>query len=174
MLRLTGNWLRVLKIVHVSSACCWLGAGLVLLVLTYAKLVGWVGGDAVYGVDLASRIADEWVVVNMGAFTCLGTALIYGTFTGWGFFKHRWIIVKWAAIIACIVFGMWLGGREGEMLALSREMGARSLNSQEYRAAMNQYGIGVIIQVVVIIAVIAVSIFRPWTSESSRVQPRVS
>lgn len=161
-MRLTGNWVKFLKGIHIFSVCCWLGAGLALLVLTYAKYAGWVEGKAVYGIDLAAHIADRWVVVNMGAFTCLGTGLVYGAFTDWGFFRHRWIIVKWLAIAGCIVFGMWLGAREREMLELSRQLGGQALSSQDYLAVQRQYALGVFAQVSVIIGVIFLSIFRPW------------
>lgn len=168
MLRLKGTWLAILKGIHLCSVCCWLGSGLTLLVLTYGKYAGWITGDAVYGADLASRIADKWVVVNMGAFTCLGTALCYSLFTGWGFFRHRWITIKWIAIIACIFFGMWLGGKEREMLRLSSALGTQTLASPEYLSIMNQYVIGVIIQLAIVVIVIFLSVFRPWKGKAEK------
>lgn len=162
MFKLAGGPLKVLKAVHIFSVCCWLGGGMVLFIFTCAKYAGWIDGSLVHGVDFASHIADQWVVVIMGAFTCLGTALVYGALTGWGFFRHRWIIIKWLALVGCIFFGMWLGGREEAMLELSARLGAESLASPEYQAVLKQYAAGVITQLVVISGVIVLSIFRPW------------
>lgn len=39
----------------------------------------------------------DYAIVIPGAILAVATGIIYGIFTKWGFFKHRWITVKWIA-----------------------------------------------------------------------------
>lgn len=48
------------------------------------------------------------------------TGLIYGLFTNWFFFKHRWVTAKWILTILAIFSGTFmLGVWEGGMLTMS-------------------------------------------------------
>ncbi len=162
MYRLSVRGQKVLKGVHLVSAGCWLGGGVSLFILSLAKYLGWIEGEAVYGADLAAHVIDAWVVVNFGALLCFATALLYSLFTNWGFFRHRWIMLKWLVIVLCIGFGIWLGGREEIMLSLSRGLGAESMNSSAYRDALLPYFLGGGVQLCVLALVFAVSIFKPF------------
>ena len=162
MYKMTAKAQKVLKAVHLLSVCCWLGGGVALFLLSTAKYQGWITGEAVYGADLAAQVVDAWVVVNFGALLCLFTGLLSSLFTNWGFFKHRWIVLKWVVICLCIGFGMWLGGKEEAMLALAREKGAQAMASPEYLAVLFPYRLGGMVQIGVLVSMVFVSIFKPF------------
>lgn len=153
---------KVLKAVHLISVCCWLGGGTALFLLSAAKYQGWITGQAVYGADLAAHVIDRWVVVNLGAFLCFMTGLAYGVLTKWGFFRHRWIVLKWVVLFLCIGFGIWLGGKEQAMLALSHTLGEEAMAAPEYRAVLLPYCLGGLMQICVLVAVVFISIFKPF------------
>ena len=53
------------------------------------------------------RLIDDIVVIP-GAILTVVTGVIYGMFTNWGFFKHKWIIVKWILGITIIIVGIFV------------------------------------------------------------------
>ena len=162
MYRMSAKGQKVLKAVHLCAAGFWLGGGMSLCMLSLAKYLGWIEGAAVYGADLAAHVVDGWVVVNLGVGLSLVTGVCYGLFTNWGFFRHRWIMLKWLVVFLCIGFGMWLGGREELMLSLSREFGAAAMNEKAYRDVLLPYFLGGAWQLCVLALVFAVSIFKPF------------
>ena len=88
--------------------------------------------------------------------------LAYGVLTKWGFFRHRWIVLKWVVLFLCIGFGIWLGGKEQAMLALSHTLGEEAMAAPEYRAVLLPYCLGGLMQICVLVAVVFISIFKPF------------
>ena len=162
MYRLSTRGQKILKAVHLMAVCWWIGGGAALVFLSLAKYLGWITGEAVYGADLAAHVVDGWVVVKLGVGVSVLTGLCYGLFTNWGFFRHRWMALKWLVVLLCIGFGIWLGGREELMLSLSAELGAEAMHSQAYRDALLPYFLGGLWQIGVLAALVAVSIFKPF------------
>ena len=161
-MRLRGNSLKALKALHIFAACCWLGTGMSLTLLSLGKYMGWIPAEAFYGVDVAAHLTDMWVLVSIGVLLCSITGLIYSVFTEWGFLRHRWIIVKWVSLIACVAFGTWLGSLETAMLHMSDELGAAVSASPEYLSVLKVHLAGSCAQVIAVIAVVAISVFKPW------------
>ena len=161
-MKLKGKALRLLKTIHIFAACCWLGTGVSLLLLSLGKARGWFPPEAFYGVDAAAHMADQLVLVDTGVLLCVVTGLIYGLFTDWGFFRHRWIAVKWIMTAACIGFGTWLGGLETSLLRLSGEMGPQAASSAEYLSILRQHLIGSGMQIAAVLAMVGISVFKPW------------
>ena len=153
---------RFYKSRFVGFVCLYLVAAAALFLLSAAKYQGWITGQAVYGADLAAHVIDRWVVVNLGAFLCFMTGLAYGVLTKWGFFRHRWIVLKWVVLFLCIGFGIWLGGKEQAMLALSHTLGEEAMAAPEYRAVLLPYCLGGLMQICVLVAVVFISIFKPF------------
>ncbi len=162
MMKLKGNSLKTLKAFHIFAACCWLGTAMSLTLLSLGKHMGWIPAEAFYGVDIAAHLADMWVLVNIGVLFCFVTGLLYSALTEWGFFRHRWIIVKWILLIACVAFGTWLGSLENAMLRMSGEMGANASVSPEYLYVLRVHLAGSCAQVIAVITIVVISVFRPW------------
>ena len=168
MYRFQAKGQKILKGLHLCAVGFWIGGGTTLCLLSLAKYLGWITGDAIYGADLAAHITDQWVVVILGVGLSLITGLLYGLFTGWGFFRHRWIMLKWLIVFLCIGFGIWLGGREEEMLALSQQLGAESMNSAQYRATLLPYFLGGVWQLCVLGFLVLVSVFKPFGKKKAK------
>ena len=54
--------------------------------------------------------AIDMKILVPGAVGCLLTGIVYGIFTHWGFFKHRWLTVKWTLTLFMILFGTFYMG----------------------------------------------------------------
>lgn len=53
------------------------------------------------------EIIDNFAMVPGGIATFI-IGLVYGFFTGYGFFKYKWLIVKWALTIYLILTGAFI------------------------------------------------------------------
>ena len=75
-----------LKAIHIFFAGLWLCSGLCLcLLLIFLRIDD---GMAMYGVNRAVKFIDDFVLIP-GAIGLTLTAIIYSSFTNWGWFKHR-------------------------------------------------------------------------------------
>ena len=149
-----------LKGFHVFFACAWIGAG-ICLILMQALLKADSGG-MLHGIDVSMKFIDDYVIIP-GAFGSLLTGLFYALFTNWGFFKHRWIIVKWIVNVGGILFGTfflgpWLNG----LPPISGELGLAALSDPAYihNKTMNMY-FGPI-QVGSLVLAVFLSALKPW------------
>ncbi len=162
MYRMGPTGMKWLKGLHLFTVSCWVGGGVALVLLFFLKS-GVDDGGVLYGVNQGIHFVDMMVVVIPGAFGCLLTGLAFSLLTGWGFFKHGWIIFKWILTIAAILFGtFFLGPWETRMMELSGELGIKALGNADYlhNEIMN-FAFG-IVQVLALIATLFISLFKPW------------
>jgi hypothetical protein len=65
------------------------------------------------------------------------TGLLYSLLTPWGFFRHRWLLAKWAIALFCVLSGaLWLGPSETAMLEISGRLGGAALSDAGYVSSM--------------------------------------
>ena len=85
----------------------------------FCRPLGWRGNnDGTLVLPLSSQHAHEqitfsnilfyidFIIVGPGAGGCLATGLIYSLYGNWGFFKFRWITLKYVINILFITYGM--------------------------------------------------------------------
>jgi hypothetical protein len=92
------KWLRA---THLILSVIWLGGALSMNLLRF----GWtpsVNGD-LYAVDDAILVIDHSVVVP-AAFGSLVPGLLESWLTTWGFFKYRWVTLKWIVTVGLMVY----------------------------------------------------------------------
>jgi len=152
-----------LKCFHLLAVTGWAGGAFSLLLLHFLRFKGFSSGNDLYGIDRASHLVDMGVIVILGATGCFVTGLLYSIFTNWGFFRHRWIMVKWIITIFCILFGtFFLGPWETTMVNISRELGNAALRDEKYISSMYlNFWFG-LLQIILIIFVTFISVFKPW------------
>ena len=162
-MRLSGTQMKWLKCFHLLFATGWAGGAMSLAVLHFLRFRGAEVGAQLYGIDLASHIIDMWVVVCLGAIGCLVTGLLYSIFTSWGFFRHRWVCVKWIVTAYGVLSGtFFLGPWETDMVNISSQLGADSLTDGKYLSSMYlNFWLGVV-QIALLIFVIFISALKPW------------
>lgn len=160
------KWLKGL---HLLAVACWIGGGTALVLLYFLKPGHDASGGVLYGINQAIHRVDMAVVVIPGAFGCLLTGLCYSLFTGWGFFRHGWLILKWTVTVAAIVFGtVCLGPWERTMMIRSGELGLAALRDPAYLRSEHLNLLWGAAQVAVLMVLVFVSIFKPWKNLGKR------
>ncbi|MBN2284684.1 MAG: hypothetical protein JXO48_12425 [Deltaproteobacteria bacterium] len=162
---LTARGLKWLKGFHLIAVSCWIGGGVALILLYFLK-GGVSDGGVLYGINKSIHHVDMAVVVVPGAFGCLVTGFIYSCFSKWGFFRYKWMIFKWAVTGAAILFGtFFLGPWETAMMEISGKLGMSSLSDPSYRYSEKMNLIFGTLQILVLMATVFISIFKPWRSK---------
>lgn len=159
---LKSRGMKILKIVHLLGAACWLGGAVSMIMLNlYSAKAGREG--MLYGINFSSHVLDMWVVITLGLGTCVLTGLIYGLLTPWGFFRQRWVAVKWLVTCLCFASGwIFLGRWEGALLAMSEAAGNAALQSAAYQQVRVLHLAGSLLQVSLLIFLVAISVIKPW------------
>lgn len=162
MLKLTPSGLRWLKGLHLITVSCWIGGAMSLLLL-YLLKNGITEGSELHMIDRCIHHVDIMVIVIPGGFGCVITGLIYSLFTNYGFFRHKWLTVKWILTIAAILSGtFFLGPWETAMMEISGKLGISALSSSEYIYNQKMNIIFGGIQTLVLIITVFISVFKPW------------
>jgi len=159
-----------LKGFHIFFCCAWVGTGLSMVLLGLVK--GHTpNGDELYAVNACIKLLDDFIIIP-AAFGSLITGLLICWLTNWGFFKFNWVIFKWISTIAQILFGtFWLGPWTNGATAISDAERAITLKNQTYlyfREMNNYFGS---IQVLLLIVVVFISVFKPWGKRTAEKAP---
>lgn len=108
-------------------------------------------------------------VIKWGAIGTLLIGFIYGFFTHWGFFKHRWVGVKFVLYLMQTFIGIFIVDglmvENMELLETQRELALSNpvfLQNHEIR----QYA--VLFQVAVTLFIVVISVLRPWKKKAGK------
>jgi hypothetical protein len=104
-LKLQGT--KILKMFHILFAFSWAIGALVLCILVFIIVPE--SGDELYMRSRILQIIDDYFIIA-GAIGCFFTGLLYSILTNWGFFKHKWITLKWIIIILQTLVGTFILG----------------------------------------------------------------
>ncbi len=107
MKKLSAKGMKALKVVHLLCAIAWFGSAISMNLLRHLVVVKDAAG--MYWMAEILEAIDMKILVP-GAVGCLLTGIVYGIFTNWGFFKHRWLTVKWVLTLFMILFGTFYMG----------------------------------------------------------------
>ena len=162
-MKLSTSQMKFLKFVHCAFACCWLGG--IASVVTISNLAGDLSlNGSLVGMNIAGKLVDNYIIIP-GALGCLITGLLYGLFTGWGFFKHKWVLCKWIITIYCILSGTFmLGVWKEQLFEISLLLGNEALNDGVYNAIKFKRMIFSYLQLFLMLFMVYISIFKPWKS----------
>ena len=163
MKKLGARGQRWLKVFHLFSACLWVGAAVVLSVKQF--FVRPADGGELYGITSTMDFVDIFIIIP-GAIGVLLTGLIYSIWTNWGWFKHRWITVKWIICAYGVAFGTYpLGPWMSGLAKISKEKGLAALSDPTYlhnRTMLYCFGT---FQVATLIFAVFVSVLKPWEAK---------
>ena len=166
MKKLSVNGQKWLKGFHILFACMWIGAAVILCLMNpFLKAID---GMQLYGIDVSLKFIDDFIIIP-GANGVLLTGLIYSIFTGWGWFKHRWIVVKWCITIFGVVFGtFWLGPWVNGMVPISKAHGLSALIDPGYIHNRHMVLYWGIFQLSTLIFALFISVLKPWKKKKSK------
>lgn len=106
-MKIKGKALKVLKLLHFVTIFMWIGGAVSMMVIMLSNPVS----EPVSMQTRAEMLAAiDGTLVTPGAIATVFVGLLYGIFTGWGFFKHGWIVAKWILTFAMILSGTFAMG----------------------------------------------------------------
>lgn len=146
---------------HLVAGTLWFGTSLCMVVITLSNL-NTQNGDALYAINSMVKLVDEFVLIP-AAIASVITGTLLCKLTGWGFFKYYWVSVKWIATTSLIIFGtFWLGPWTNAMTAISDTERIKALANPLFMFNIKGVIIGGAIQASCLLAIIAISIIKPW------------
>jgi hypothetical protein len=153
-----------LKAFHSVFASLWVGSAIVLAVKQFF-ISGSTGGE-LYGIQSTMEFIDDFLIIP-GAIGVLLTAIVYSMWTNWGWFKHKWVLVKWVICVYGIFFGTYpLGPWQSELVHIAHEKGLGALTDPVY--VHNKYMLYMFgtFQVVTLIFAVVITAIRPWQKKA--------
>ncbi|WP_018305329.1 hypothetical protein [Desulfitobacterium hafniense] len=98
--------MKYLRVSHIITAAIWFGGVVCLSGLAW---FGFFHLEESAFLTVAPLIPELYLKVIMPAsLLTIVQGVVYGIFTNWGFFKHKWVILKWVSIpllVACTGIG---------------------------------------------------------------------
>ncbi len=159
-MKLKAQGQKWLKAIHIFFGSLWMGGALcVLLMLFFLKADS---DRQLYGINQAVNFVDVWIIIpgNLGLVI---TGIIYSAFTKWGWFKHKWITVKWIIAVYGMTFGtFWLGPWASSLERIANSEGLNALADPQYASNLNLLYIWGSFQAATIIFASFISALKPW------------
>jgi hypothetical protein len=144
----------------VLSAGVWVGTAVTLVIKQFFITPS--QGPELFGVLSTLNFIDLCILVP-GAMGTLVTALIYSIWTNWGWFRHRWVTVKWAICAFGIIFGTYpLGPWLGDIARIAGERGMSSYHDPVFLHNVFMLRIFGPFQAATIVFALFLSVLKPW------------
>ena len=119
-------------------------------------------GDELYGYISSIKLIDDYIIIPV-AMGSLISGLLISILTNWGFFKFRWVTVKWIATIVFILFGtFWLGPWVNGMEHIVKTERIAALQNEIYLYNRQMNTFFGCIQASSLIVLLFISVLKPW------------
>jgi hypothetical protein len=164
MIKLSSMGRACLKGCHIVCTCAWIGAGVCMFLLNFVARPN--NGHDMYVVMAALKLIDDLVIIPAAAGSLI-TGLLICWLTPWGFFKWRWIVVKWSLTIAMSVFGMlYLSPWLHEMADIATADPNGVLQNQTFIFDREMLSISGAPMFLAMFFLVFVSMIKPWSGRS--------
>jgi hypothetical protein len=162
------NWLLAS---HVAFGGIWFGTALCMIAIALSNR-NTPNGDELYAINSVMKLLDDWVIIPSATLSLITGGLLCWL-TIWGFFKHYWVIAKWIATVTLIVTGtIWLGPWTNAITAISAAERIQALQNPLYVFDQNGVLVGAIIQTSCVLAIIGISVLKPWGRRNIKKQDK--
>lgn len=159
-MKLTAKGQKILKVVHLVCAIAWIGSAIVMNTLRH--LVDADTAEGMYYMAAVLEAVDMDILVP-GAVLCLLTGIVYGAFTNWGFFRHRWLTVKWVITLFSIIFGtFYMGPRVKDNVGIASEILSGGGDAAAYWQNVADSTWSGALQLAMLAFIVVISVFKPW------------
>lgn len=168
---LAGHQFKLLvKTVHMIAACAWLGGGLAVLVLLKNSSQT-NNGDELFALNHTITSIDD-LLIRPAAALSLGSGALLCLISQWGVAKYRWIIFKWVATFAAVLFGsLYLEPLMKELAMYSDMFRDEAMQNSTYRFAFHAGVVTGFLQTAVLLLLLLVSVLKPSLGTASSKEP---
>lgn len=162
---LSNNAQKILKVFHLLAVCFWVGGGMGLLLLLYAAMDA-TSADELFGILKSYSFINVIVTVYMGAYASFFTGLAYSLCTNRGFFRHKWIVLKWLMTLGMILGGsFFLGPWSTRMLEMAKSSGLAALQDPEFQKIYAMHTKTLFVYMAIFVVATVLSVYKPWERE---------
>jgi hypothetical protein len=152
-----------LKSIHLILSVVWLGGAICMHALRFA----WKPSSAgdLYFVDHTIVLLDHWIMIpsSLGA---LLTGLLESWLTTWGFFKFRWVTLKWIVTTAIMLYGPFFQAQWAKkMEAISQVEGLLALHNPVYLQLRLLYHFSGMVMITLLVLLPIISVLKPWARQ---------
>ena len=121
--------------------------------------------EGMFTLSLAIKILDDLLIFG-GVIGIILTAIVYGAWTKWGFFKQHWLTVKWILTIVMVLIGWIIMGPavKGNVHEIDWYM----VNQDVYNRNLAVSAIWGPIQLLLLAVVVIISVFKPWKTKGKQ------
>jgi len=166
MKKLGSTGVKVLKIFHLFFAMLWICGAIALATIAFISEPS--SGDELFMRSRIIQIIDDLLIIP-GAIGCLLTGIIYGVWTNWGFFKHRWLTVKWVMTIAQMSFGTFiLGPWVNDNVIISDKLRDAAFTDPSFISNFQNTQFWGSIQTSLLLLYIIISVIKPWKKSKQK------
>ena len=167
-MKLSPKYQKILKIVHLVSVIAWVGSAIVMNSIRHLVSISDNAG-MYYMADFLEAV--DMKILVPGAIACLLTGVLYSTLMPWGFFKHKWITVKWVLTILMIALGTFFMGplvKENVHIGHSLMTGGNPAMADSYWLNVAASGRWGILQICLLAFTIIISVLKPWRVKTKK------
>ena len=159
-MKLSAKGIKALKVIHLMCAVVWFRSAISMNLLRH--LVEAKDPAGMYWMAEILEAIDMQILVP-GAIGCLLTGVVYGAFTNWGFFRHRWLTVKWILTVFMILFGtFYMGPLVKENVVISRAILEGCGDTAQYWQNVSDNAYAGLLQLILLTFVTIISVYKPW------------
>lgn len=161
MKMLTPKGMKTLKFFHLVFIMMWT-VGVVMMGLLYWRPSA---NSLEFLYNQATALFIDYALVIPGAISTIITGIIYGLKTKWGFFKHRWLLVKWIVGISIILIGTF--GLHPMVLEIIEQSTPNASDAicfptDYFGIKLDIINIMALLQSIGLLFLIWVSVIKPW------------
>ena len=163
MKQFTPKGMKTLKTIHLLLIMMWT-IGVVMMAILYWQPSS---NSLQFLYNQQTAMLIDYSLVIPGAICTVITGILYGLKTNWGFFKYRWLTVKWIVGISVILIGTFgLHPIATEIIANLSPIASTDthLPTDLFGAKLTVIKIMALVQGLVLIWLVYVSVFKPWKS----------
>lgn len=164
MKKLGAKGMKVLKTCHLVFVMMWVVGVMAMAVI---NLIEAQSGDELYMSLFVNRFIDDALVIP-GAILTVITAIIYGVSSNWGFFKHRWITVKWIVSVVVIIVGtFYFSPKLDRCIEIADQLRDAAFSNPELISNSQISLYGSFAQAGILIVLVVISVFKPWKKKKA-------
>lgn len=155
------NAMKALKVFHILFGIMWIGGVMALVSIMLGTRPQ--GVEQMYAVAKDHLVIDKFFLIPGGIGIVL-TAFVYSIFTKWGFFKVKWVGVKWVLTVVLVLIGkVYMGVTIENNMDYAAMMLTEPLPLEPFLTNVRHVVIAGIVQLVGFAVILILSVWKPWT-----------